>query len=108
APQGACRASFFVKAEDGIRVDLVTGVQTCALPISPGGPFPGGNAVESVILTTNNQYQFQLEHASLVSAQIPDSSALLDLTSQVRSEERRVGNGCCVSGETYSATSVMD
>ena len=49
----------------------------------PGGPFPGGNAVESVILTTNNQYQFQLEHASLVSAQIPDSSALLDLTSQV-------------------------
>src|SRR5437660_558777 len=49
----------------------------------PGGPFPGGNAVESVILTTNNQYQFQLEHASLVSAQVPDSSALSDLTSQV-------------------------
>lgn len=49
----------------------------------PGGPFPGGNAVESVILTTNNQYQFQLEHASLVSAQVPDSSALLGLTSQV-------------------------
>ena len=24
---------FFVQAEDGIRVDLVTGVQTCALPI---------------------------------------------------------------------------
>src|SRR5712671_7594608 len=25
---------FFFQAEDGIRVDLVTGVQTCALPIS--------------------------------------------------------------------------
>src|SRR5258708_28867831 len=25
---------FFFKAEDGIRYDLVTGVQTCALPIS--------------------------------------------------------------------------
>src|SRR5258708_28730340 len=25
---------FFLQAEDGIRVDLVTGVQTCALPIS--------------------------------------------------------------------------
>src|SRR5207247_5949759 len=25
---------FFVQAEDGIRVPLVTGVQTCALPIS--------------------------------------------------------------------------
>src|SRR5207244_4777143 len=26
---------FFFQAEDGIRDDLVTGVQTCALPISP-------------------------------------------------------------------------
>src|SRR5256884_6887799 len=29
------RAHFFFKAEDGIRVVAVTGVQTCALPISP-------------------------------------------------------------------------
>ena len=29
---GVC---FFFQAEDGIRDDLVTGVQTCALPISP-------------------------------------------------------------------------
>src|SRR5438093_5879773 len=28
---------FFFQAEDGIRVWSVTGVQTCALPISPGG-----------------------------------------------------------------------
>src|SRR5438552_11354333 len=28
-----CRCAFFFLAEDGIRVDLVTGVQTCALPI---------------------------------------------------------------------------
>ena len=27
---------FFFQAEDGIRVDLVTGVQTCALPILIG------------------------------------------------------------------------
>src|SRR5258708_18115468 len=27
---------FFFQAEDGIRDDLVTGVQTCALPICPG------------------------------------------------------------------------
>src|SRR5215216_7706776 len=27
---------FFFQAEDGIRDDLVTGVQTCALPISAG------------------------------------------------------------------------
>src|SRR5207244_7503281 len=29
---------FFFKAEDGIRDDLVTGVQTCALPISHRSP----------------------------------------------------------------------
>src|SRR5687768_18087281 len=28
---------FFFQAEDGIRVVAVTGVQTCALPISPAG-----------------------------------------------------------------------
>src|SRR5438552_13686932 len=37
---GLAPASFFFQAEDGIRDDLVTGVQTCALPIyrrpSPG------------------------------------------------------------------------
>src|SRR6266536_4024098 len=33
------RPSFFFQAEDGIRGPLVTGVQTCALPILPG---PGG------------------------------------------------------------------
>src|SRR5438552_8618109 len=31
--RGSCRF-FFFQAEDGIRDDLVTGVQTCALPIS--------------------------------------------------------------------------
>src|SRR5207244_5580452 len=30
----ACFVCFFIQAEDGIRDDLVTGVQTCALPIS--------------------------------------------------------------------------
>src|SRR5215216_8197427 len=34
---------FFFQAEDGIRDDLVTGVQTCALPISPSGPVPTGS-----------------------------------------------------------------
>src|SRR5258708_37198627 len=29
---------FFFQAEDGIRDDLVTGVQTCALPICSGEP----------------------------------------------------------------------
>src|SRR5258708_8290852 len=33
-----CVVFFFFQAEDGIRDDLVTGVQTCALPISVFGP----------------------------------------------------------------------
>jgi YVTN family beta-propeller protein len=49
----------------------------------PGGPFPGGNAAESAKLRANNQYQFQLEHASLVSSQVPTGNDLLDFTSQV-------------------------
>src|SRR2546425_1246754 len=36
---------FFFQAEDGIRDKLVTGVQTCALPIcSPGGSPPSGRS----------------------------------------------------------------
>src|SRR5207244_7514492 len=33
-----CVSVFFFQAEDGIRDDLVTGVQTCALPISVALP----------------------------------------------------------------------
>src|SRR5258708_17711430 len=39
---GVCRFFFFFQAEDGIRDDLVTGVQTCALPISSGSVPVGG------------------------------------------------------------------
>src|SRR5207244_4996044 len=38
---------FFFQAEDGIRDDLVTGVQTCALPIYPPFDFrPGREPVD--------------------------------------------------------------
>ena len=59
----------------------------------PGGPFPGGNAAESALLRANNQYQFQLEHATLVSAQVPQSRDLRNLTSQVAANNGyRVGS----------------
>jgi YVTN family beta-propeller protein len=44
---------------------------------------PETNADESAELRSNNQYQFQLEHASLVSARFPDEDDLWDLTSRV-------------------------
>src|SRR5437773_12118529 len=37
--------NFFFQAEDGIRDRDVTGVQTCALPISPGPDNPGHSLV---------------------------------------------------------------
>jgi hypothetical protein len=50
--------------------------------------YPGGNAAEAAKLRANNQYQFQLEHASLVSAQVPESDDLWDLTSKVAANNR--------------------
>src|SRR5205823_8855535 len=45
--RGRLRGSFFFQAEDGIRDKLVTGVQTCALPICipfrRGDTFLGGS-----------------------------------------------------------------
>jgi DNA-binding beta-propeller fold protein YncE len=54
--------------------------------IPPGGPLSGGNAAESAKLRANNQYQFQLEQATLVSAQVPGTETLWDLTSTVAAD----------------------
>ena len=45
--------------------------------------YPGGNAAAAAAATASNQYQFQLEHATLVSAQVPASADLANLTAQV-------------------------
>jgi DNA-binding beta-propeller fold protein YncE len=44
---------------------------------------PETNSQESAELRSNNQYQFQLEHATLVSAEVPNNDDLWDLTSRV-------------------------
>jgi YVTN family beta-propeller protein len=65
--------------------------------------FPGGNAAESAKLNANNQYQFQLEHASLVSAQVPlpEDQELGDFTAQV------AANNGYFRGPSASDTAVM-
>jgi YVTN family beta-propeller protein len=45
--------------------------------------YPGGNAAAAAAARASNQYQFQLERASLVSAPVPTSGQLRDLTQQV-------------------------
>src|SRR5690625_7657723 len=80
---------FFFQAEDGIRDGHVTGVQTCALPISCPCPIELCEVVHA-------------PHA-------PSSSAKLlfwtriSTTSQSRSEERRVGKECRSRWSAYHA-----
>src|SRR5258708_7451070 len=86
---------FFFQAEDGIRDDLVTGVQTCALPISvfpvAGSTnwlrlkvvgFPKGSVTVTIIWSL-------IEAGIWRGATSPWLPALRD-----RSEERRVGKEC--------------
>src|SRR5258707_10907261 len=86
---------FFFQAEDGIRDIGVTGVQTCALPISKVTLNPvtviGGavNSTGTVTLTgpasgTSAQRTVTLSSSDTSEATVPTS----------RSEERRVGKEC--------------
>src|SRR5207244_7256647 len=93
--------SFFFQAEDGIRDDLVTGVQTCALPIcrpSEQPPVPVG------IPLSNRRDVFVLRDVPARTVVVPalaDRDKLSKLAASddladallVRSEERRVGKG---------------
>src|SRR2546429_4004578 len=86
---------FFFQAEDGIRDVAVTGVQTCALPIS--GPDVlhdrvwglGGMATLIYNRDANNQLRFitSLRRDDYQIPNDPDGEA-------ARSEERRVGKEC--------------
>src|SRR5205823_8917765 len=75
---------FFFQAEDGIRDKLVTGVQTCALPI---------------FQSTKDEYVPRLEWERLLgTAREPKKQILIDASNHrftdKRSEERRVGKEC--------------
>src|SRR2546429_3949842 len=85
---------FFFQAEDGIRDVAVTGVQTCALPISrPVSQFAAGFVGRMNLLpaTAQSADQVRIGEASLrcALAGFEPGAALL-----VRSEERRVGEEC--------------
>src|SRR5256885_4577472 len=75
--RGSILFFFFFQAEDGIRDYKVTGVQTCALPIS----------LDLVEL---------LAQQALVVARVLDDDAqqVVILARDQRSEERRVGKEC--------------
>src|SRR5207244_6185895 len=79
---------FFFQAEDGIRYDLVTGVQTCALPISHAGN-TGWSAIR---LATRQSTRFLCVQLVLVEPSRIRKVSSIGLYQ--RSEERRVGKKC--------------
>src|SRR5258708_30019864 len=96
-----CGASviIFFQAEDGIRDDLVTGVQTCALPIwaeRPGvspGPLVGDKKTPHP-QAHRRHAQHQRQHGEGVEAVAGEASHQEIVPMQTRSEERRVGKEC--------------
>src|SRR2546429_2179774 len=74
---------FFFQAEDGIRDVAVTGVQTCALPISRTGP--------STRQKTVGMAPPSIGHAAAAGKR---RYILLRSCTHPRSEERRVGKEC--------------
>src|SRR5436305_13077395 len=78
---------FFFQAEDGIRDADVTGVQTCALPISARGRASSSCASAEEALPLAAERPFDV---ALCDVQLPG----MDGIELLRSEERRVGKEC--------------
>src|SRR5207244_7760195 len=87
---------FFFQAEDGIRDDLVTGVQTCALPISLVEPpvFASSAAARTPYSGWDGRGRGDLcPDPCRRPCGRPDHAGA-QIGPQGRSEERRVGKGC--------------
>src|SRR5687767_15991521 len=86
-----CYLIFFFQAEDGIRDKLVTGVQTCALPISITLPDEVAARVEA--LAKRHGFPSPTEYLTRLveEAEIDDVIDNMPGPPGVRSEERRVG-----------------
>src|SRR3989441_3837237 len=87
---------FFFQAEDGIRDKLVTGVQTCALPISPSPSMSSPGAPGEDILGDGVAPHPLVEEPAHVGTQVllDDSLEVPRRSPAARSEERRVGKEC--------------
>src|SRR5205823_10983087 len=94
---------FYFQAEDGIRDKLVTGVQTCALPIWVRALIRRGGACRTELLSYGPVELDRLKHKVKVKGKklelTPKEFQLLEHfllrpEEVIRSEERRVGKEC--------------
>src|SRR5256885_5686414 len=94
--QGLTIMFFFFQAEDGIRDYKVTGVQTCALPISTLPAFDRlpweSQSPHADILERRAATLFRVADGQVSFVIAPIAAALWRY--QDRSEERRVGKEC--------------
>src|SRR5207245_5436977 len=87
--------SFFFQAEDGIRDATVTGVQTCALPISDGATETRAELILLVLRFGPSRFRKKILGVELGVAEKFVSAAMKQIRSGLRrSEERRVGKEC--------------
>src|SRR2546426_4316482 len=87
---------FFFQAEDGIRDYKVTGVQTCALPISLR-PGPHDDAPIEHAVRPLGQHTVEELVTRAVGLGVVDHRVMIRVlraAQQIRSEERRVGKEC--------------
>src|SRR5690606_41124446 len=103
------RTFFSFQAEDGIRDFHVTGVQTCALPVSIN---PGDHAQQTELLLNNRvDLALMLEPAGmkeltfvpLFTDEMKFLVSPVHPWAQARSEERRVGKECRSSTWQYTS-----
>src|SRR3989441_7801542 len=86
----SCSVFFFFQAEDGIRDKLVTGVQTCALPISR-------LLLNSSVGNSSGlvgRYLMDQVYGPGVTCSVPEGRNGKATKELMRSEERRVGKEC--------------
>src|SRR5256885_8688620 len=87
---------FFFQAEDGIRDYKVTGVQTCALPISKRVGSEIAGAISSRQISPGRIVTPETPPSGMwvTSAELIVTGIAADWTHTMRSEERRVGKEC--------------
>src|SRR5690606_40741663 len=92
---------FFFQAEDGIRAFHVTGVQTCALPISRETLDQARQAQEE----GDEELAARLAERAAIDADyaaaVAQNEELQEAVQELRSEERRVGKECGCRGAPH-------